>query len=120
MFHNENSFLSVKNLHNPLIKKEKKLPVHCSETRAVKLGERRANDKTRGVEPKSFKHAAPLSKKRSKATLGRCYLSYLLEECILLNSFSREVMKNFTINLFWNQSVPHPHSCKSFLFQQEK
>lgn len=52
--------------------------------------------------------------------MGRCYLSQLLEECILINSFSREVMKNFTINVFWKQSVPHPTSCKSFLFFNRK
>lgn len=52
--------------------------------------------------------------------MGRCYLSQLLEECILLNSFSREVMKNFTINIFWKQSVPHPTSCKNSLFFNRK
>lgn len=58
------------------------------------------------------------AKTRSKATLGRCYIHYLSEDCILLNSFSREVIKNFTINSFWKQFLI-PTAVKVYFFNRK-
>jgi len=83
------------------------------------LGERRTNVTTRRATANTLKSASLLSKKK-KATWGRCCVSYLLEDCILLRCSPIKVTKKFTINVIWKKSVPHPPSFRSLFFQQEK